>query len=148
MVRTRRLRAQVAPPATRTLYQDVVEFLITAAPLRARRQNSELFRRWVRNLKILCDAIVQQCIVCCMHGPAPRRKAGIGVVPVFEIGVLDLFVLDFNLRLSALAILDVGSGYVAFCVLHRQPPDGGAVYVPYVQRWASTFGTHRALLLV
>ena len=99
-------------------------------------------------MKILCDAIVQQCIVCCMHGPAPRRKAGIGVVPVFEIGVLDLFALDFNLRLSALAILDVGCGYVAFCVLHRQPPDGGAVYVPYVQRWASTFGTHRALLLV
>ena len=44
--------------------------------------------------------------------------------------MMDLFCLDYEQRLYALVICDLGSGAAwAFPIVYRQPPDSESVYV-------------------
>ena len=125
-------------------------FVKAAVPLKAKQrmdQDKEV-RRFLKAVEAYCEFVVKGCTGCAMHSKVITRPISLALPAAFELGMLDVFTLDYERRLFALMVTDVGLG-TGFAFLIRSEDDrvtAVACFTTYIVRWAQYYGVHRKVI--
>ena len=125
-------------------------FVKAAVPLKAKQrmdQDPEV-KRFLKAVEAYCEFVVKGCTGCAMHSKVITRPISIALPAAFELGMLDVFTLDYERRLFALMVTDVGLG-TGFAFLIRSEDDrvtAVACFTTYIVRWAQYYGVHRKVI--
>ena len=125
-------------------------FVKAAVPLKAKQrmdQDPEV-KRFLKAVEAYCEFVVKGCTGCAMHSKVITRPISLALPAAFELGMLDVFTLDYERRLFALMVTDVGLG-TGFAFLIRSEDDrvtAVACFTTYIVRWAQYYGVHRKVI--
>ena len=123
------------------------KFIRAAVPLNAERKMSQdpEVGRFLKAIEAYCEFVVSKCTGCAMYHKVISRSISLSLPAAYELGMLDVFTLDYDRKLYALMITDVELG-TGFAFLIRSEDDrvtAVACFTTYIVRYAQYFGVHR-----
>ena len=127
----------------------MLDFVKKAIPPSALRKQGSypLVKAFLESVLRLSEAICKKCVGCICNGKEISRPIGLSVVPPFSTGMVDTMTLDYDKKLYALVVADLGTGMCwAFPIRGRCPPDGLACYSTYISRYAAHYGPHKLIV--